>query len=79
MSEEHWCQCDSCTQERINEQKRIAELEQEVERLRKCYEEQVLQTTALDRKLAELSGAATKVFLREERIDSLAPVLQEKQ
>ena len=39
---------------------RIAELEQEVERLRKCYEGQVLQTTALDRKLAELEAELEK-------------------
>jgi len=32
----------------------MVRMEQEAERLRKCYEEQVLQTTALDRKLAAI-------------------------
>ena len=45
----------------VGREHRIAELEQEVERLRKCYEGQVLQTTALDRELAELEQEAERL------------------
>lgn len=77
----HWCQCDPCTQERINTYKRIAELEKEQAAWRKFTNEANRTLDAADKKIAEqqqtIDRKDERIAELEAKVERLEKVMRE--